>query len=116
LTAYGSQELQPELLIGYATQQFHRARELTFRDGMWVGAASAEQPDLRIRPLPSLGSVAIQRITIQPHFLGGEELSRIWSALQARYRPSVSYRVVLELHPEQAGVTASHHDQHRRHN
>jgi hypothetical protein len=38
-------------------------------------------------------SEGIAEITITPQFPGIEELSRIWSALQARYRPSVSYRV-----------------------
>jgi hypothetical protein len=97
LTAYGSRELQPELLIGYATQQFHRAAELTFRSGFWVGVGQQGRPGLSIRAPSFIAESPIQRIVVRPHFLGGEELSKIWSALQARYRPSVAYRVAVEL-------------------
>lgn len=102
LTAYGSRELQPELLIGYATQQFHRAGELTLRAGFWIGASGDGQEALSIRSPTVIAESPVQRIVIRPHFLAGEDLSKIWSALQARYRPSVAYRVSVELWQERS--------------
>ena len=35
----------------------------------------------------------VERLEITPEFLGNEEMSKLWSALQAKYRPSATYKV-----------------------
>ena len=32
-------------------------------------------------------------MSVSPEFTSSEEMSRLWSALQARYRPSATYKV-----------------------
>jgi hypothetical protein len=35
----------------------------------------------------------VERIRIEPTFLNSEEMSKLWSALQAKFRPSATYKV-----------------------
>jgi hypothetical protein len=99
LTAYGAQDFQTEILLGHAIQLLHetpvlerdRIRETLktishTRDRRVVGAARAA---LGASPLAD----EVERLKIEPTFLGTEEMSKLWSALQARYRPSATYRV-----------------------
>jgi hypothetical protein len=55
--------------------------------------------DRRVIPAPQaalgLSNLAdtVEQITIEPEFLSTEEISRLWSALQAKFRPSTTYKV-----------------------
>ncbi|MDW8214595.1 MAG: DUF4255 domain-containing protein [Roseiflexaceae bacterium] len=99
LTAYGAQDLQIEILLGYAALVLHRmpvVHRNVLRDALAM-LASDEHGGL---PPPTLQALAgfdpdtqIERLEIYPQYLSGEELSKIWSPLQARYRPSLAYRV-----------------------
>lgn len=101
LTAYGRAELQAEVLLGYALQLLHetpvlprdairRALAPTVLDGAILptvyqslrGADLAEQ---------------IELLKITPSALGSEEMSRLWSAIQARYRPTAAFQVSVVL-------------------
>jgi hypothetical protein len=101
LTAYGRAELQAEVLLGYALQLLHetpvlprdairRALAPTVLDGAILptvykslrGADLAEQ---------------IELLKITPAALGSEEMSRLWSAIQARYRPTAAFQVSVVL-------------------
>ncbi len=101
LTAYGRAELQAEVLLGYALQLLHetpvlprdairRALVPTVLDGAILptvyqslrGADLAEQ---------------IELLKITPAALGSEEMSRLWSAIQARYRPTAAFQVSVVL-------------------
>jgi hypothetical protein len=35
----------------------------------------------------------VEHLKIEPTFLNAEEMSKLWSALQAKYRPSATYKV-----------------------
>jgi tryptophan synthase alpha subunit len=36
---------------------------------------------------------SVEKITMAPQFLNAEETSKLWSALQAKYRPSLTYKL-----------------------
>ena len=96
VTAYGTQDLNAEVLLGYAMQLLHETPVITRAqlrtvlgtpspvDGTFVpgrfGTLSAE--DLADQ---------IELIKIVPNYLSSEELSKLWTAMQARYRPSMAY-------------------------
>ena len=88
LTAYGPQELQAEVLLGYGMQFLHEVPVLdrTEIEGRLPAALQASQ----------LGR-QVETIKITPEAMTTEELSRLWSALQAHYRPTVAYHVSVVL-------------------
>jgi hypothetical protein len=88
LTAYGPQELQAEVLLGYGMQFLHEVPMLdrTEIEGRLPAALQASQ----------LGR-QVEMIKITPEAMSTEELSRLWSALQAHYRPTAAYHVSVVL-------------------
>jgi hypothetical protein len=99
LTAYGAQDFQTEILLGHALQLMHetpvidRARIRRTIDHL------SHTKDRRVVP-PALAALAksdvadrVTQLEITPEFLSSEELSKLWSALQAKYRPSATYKV-----------------------
>lgn len=101
LTAYGRAELQAEVLLGYALQLLHetpvlpraairRALHPTIVDGT---ALPAIYQSLRAADLAE----QIEMLKITPSALSTEEMSRLWSALQAHYRPTVAFQVSVVL-------------------
>lgn len=99
LTAYGAQDLQIEILLGYAALVLHRMPFIG-RDSIREALATLASDAHGGIPLPTLRALAgfdpdsqIDRLEIRPQYLSGEDLSKIWSPLQARYRPSLAYKV-----------------------
>jgi len=97
LTAYGNRGFEIELLLGTAVRLLHDQPTL---HGPQLQEAlqrleSSEDQRLFAAFLRQDGSERLQQLTITPQFLTIEELSRLWSALQARYRPSVGYKVTM---------------------
>ncbi len=99
LTAYGAQDLQIEILLGYAALMLHRM-PFVRRDAIREALATLASDDHGGIPPPTLQALAgfdpgsqIERLEIRPQYLSGEDLSKIWSPLQARYRPSLAYKV-----------------------
>lgn len=88
LSAHGPVALQPETLLGHGLQALHHYPVLT-RDliGSLLPAALAA------------AGIAhqVESLRIVPDPLTAEDSSRLWSALQARHRPSVGYRVSVVL-------------------
>jgi hypothetical protein len=88
LTAYGPAELQSEVLLGYGMQLLHKIPVL-------------DRTDIEDRlPLPLRSSLLgrqVETIKVTPEPMSSEELSRLWSALQARYRPTAAYHVSVVL-------------------
>ena len=101
LTAYGRADLQAEVLLGYALQLLHEnpviPREAIRR------ALQPEIVDGAILPTiyQSLRSAdlaeQVELLRITPSAIGSEEMSRLWSALQARYRPTAAFQVSVVL-------------------
>jgi hypothetical protein len=99
LTAYGEQDLQAEILLGYGIQLLHETGALT-RDTI-RGALAVISPNGSAGVLPPARAALaasnladqVEQIEISPEFLSTEETSKLWSTLQARYRPSAAYKV-----------------------
>jgi hypothetical protein len=110
LTAFGTEELYAEVLLGHGMQVLHEhpvlAREQVRRalspgaggstapaalQAAMAGADLAEQPDL---------------IRLMPEPMSTEEISKLWPAFQARYRPTAAYMaspVLIEARPPVRG-------------
>jgi hypothetical protein len=103
LTAYGAQDYQIEILLGSAIQLMQQT-PILHRNVIRTALAALSAPGGGSIVPPALAALAasdladqVEQITICPQFLSSEEMSRLWSALQARYRPSVAYKVSLVL-------------------
>jgi hypothetical protein len=88
LTAYGPEELQAEVLLGYGMQLLHEMPVL-------------DRQTIEDRLPPALAGSQLARqvelIKLVPDPIGAEELSRLWAAIQAKYRPTASYRASVVL-------------------
>ena len=99
LSAYGAQDLQTEILLGHALQLLHATPVIERESIRKTLKTLSHTRDRRVVP-PALGALAnsdladqVERLEIEPEFLSGEESSKLWSALQAKYRPSAAYKV-----------------------
>jgi hypothetical protein len=102
LTAYGAIDLNAEVLLGYAMQLLHENPVLT-RHQLRAALAAPAPVDGTILPGPFGTASAvdladqIELLKITPVYLGTEDLSKLWTAMQARYRPSMAYLVSVVL-------------------
>jgi hypothetical protein len=99
LTAYGEQDFQSEILLGYGIQTLYRASTLT-RDAIRSALAAISGSGSAAVVAPARAALgasdladSVERIEVSLEFLSSEELSKLWSTLQARYRPSAAYKV-----------------------
>ena len=105
LTAYGSQDLNAEVLLGYSMQLLHETPVLTRAQLRTVLGTPAPPVDGVISPLPAIfGNLnavdladQIELIKISPVFLTTEDLSKMWTSMQARYRLSTAYMASVVL-------------------
>jgi Pvc16 N-terminal domain len=99
LTAYGALEFHAEILLGYGLQLLHETPVLS-RNAIRTalappspvssgGGLPAEMQALFTSELAE----QIEQIKIVPETLNSEEISRMWTAFQAHYRPSAAYQV-----------------------
>jgi hypothetical protein len=101
LSAYGAEDLHAEILLGYAMQLLHETAVLT-REA--INTALKPSPNVGTRLPPALRALAdsgladqVEQIKITPATMNTEEMSQIWSALQAHYRPTAAYQVSVVL-------------------
>ncbi|MDF2772166.1 MAG: hypothetical protein K0S86_1660 [Geminicoccaceae bacterium] len=99
LSAYGAQDFQAEILLGHALQLLHGTPVLDRERIRRTISSLSHGTKARVVP-PTLAALAgsdvadrVERIEITPAFLPGDEMSKLWSAMQAKYRPSAAYRV-----------------------
>ncbi len=99
LTAYGAQDFHTEILLGHALQLLHECPVLE-RDVIrnTLAALSATGSGRVVPPaLAALGGSdladRVERLRIAPEFLSTDEMSKLWSSLQAKFRPSATYKV-----------------------
>ena len=102
LSAYGSQDFNAEILLGYAMQLLHETPVLS-RDQLRTVLAPTSPVNGALLPAPfgNLSAVdlanQVELIKISPIFLSTEDLSKLWTAMQARYRPTMAYLVSVVL-------------------
>ena len=111
LTAYGAEDLHAEVLLGYAMQLLHEAPVLTRQS-----IRTALQPSVvngGILP-PALQALSaseladqVEQIKIVATALNSEEMSKLWTALQARYRPTAAYHVSVVMIESQRPVKSA---------
>lgn len=102
LTAYGAQDLDAEILLGYAMQLLHETPLLTRQMIRKTFSISSPVTDKLMPPPVSERNAAdladqVEVLKIIPKYLTTEELSKLWSAMQARYRPTMAYQVAVVL-------------------
>lgn len=105
LTAYGAQELHQEALLGYAMQVLHEVPFLSrdFIKNTWPGGGN--DPVEQALFSSNLAD-QIEQIKISPQTMTTEESSKLWSAMQAKYRPSAAYLVSVVLIESTKGAKA----------
>jgi hypothetical protein len=101
LTAYGAADFQAEILLGYAMHLLHerpvldRAAIRRALDPSPLGATILP-PAFQALTAADLAD-QLESVTITDESLDTEELSRLWSAIQAHYRPTTAYVVSVVL-------------------
>jgi hypothetical protein len=94
LTAYGESELHAEILLGYGMQWLHehpvldRAQIKSWLRNITDGGSL--HSDLMKLATSGLAD-QIEQIKITPEPLNTEEMSKLWTAFQAKYRPCTAY-------------------------
>ena len=102
LTAYGVKDLHGEILLGYAMQLLHetpvlsRASIRKALDPSPINGGAGLPQTLEALATSEL-SDQIEMIKITPETMNMEEVSRLWSAMQARYRPTAAYQASVVL-------------------
>lgn len=93
LTAYGSKDLNAEVLLGHAMALLHDSPVLT-----------RAQLRVALGPPSPLGNLSaldladqVELIKITPVFLNTEDLSKMWTAMQARFRTTIAYMASVVL-------------------
>jgi hypothetical protein len=95
LSAYADEDLHAEMLLGGAMHLLH---EMPGLDRGRITAAlaplSAELQDCGLAD-------QVEKIKITPEPINSEEMSKLWSAIQSNYRPSVVYQATVVLIQEE---------------
>ncbi|WP_297324642.1 DUF4255 domain-containing protein [Nitrosomonas sp.] len=102
MTAYGSEDFNAEILFGYAMQILHETPIVTRKDiRTALGSPAPVGSGILPSPFGNLSALdladQVEQIKITPHYLATEELSKLWTAMQARYRQSMAYQVSVVL-------------------
>ncbi len=101
LTAYGRADFQAEILLGYAMHLLHERPVL---DRAAIRRALDPSPlDVTMLP-PAFQALTasdladqVEQIMITPARLNGDDMSKLWSAIQTHYRPSAGYQISVVL-------------------
>jgi hypothetical protein len=109
LSAYGAQDMNAEVLLGYAMHLLHENPVLSRQQLRTVlGAPFAVDGTILPGPFGALSALdladQVELIKIVPVFLSAEDLSKLWTAMQARYRPSMAYMVSVVLIQSSGGA------------
>lgn len=95
VSAYGSNQFDPEILLAWAMEVFHNtpvvARQ-TIQDALTSLLGGPATPEAQLIAASSLAN-QIESIKITPEALSTEEIYRLWTAFQAKYRPTTSYQI-----------------------
>jgi hypothetical protein len=100
ISAYGKHEFDGEILLAWAMQALHEMPVLT-RDmvqnslSAMAGALGATS-EVQAIALTTLAD-QIELIKICPEVLSSEDIYKLWSAFQAKYRPTAAYQASVVL-------------------
>lgn len=100
LSAYSERDFQAEILLGTALDCLQQSPCLSDEQISTLltslTPARSGHPTLKAL-LQEAHTSPLQEIRITPEFLSLEDLSKLWSSLQAPARPSVTYQVAITL-------------------
>jgi hypothetical protein len=95
LSAYSGGDLHSEILLGYAMQLLHETPVL-YRQAIMT--ALNPSPVVGAALPPALRALAdsglehqVEQIKITPEYLNTDEMSKLWTATQSHFRPTVAY-------------------------
>lgn len=94
LTAYGNDDLHAEVLLGYG---MHRLHEVPVLERDTIRSVLGQPTLLSGRLADSDLADQVEQVKITPAILAAEEISKLWTAFQASYRPSAAYRASVVL-------------------
>ena len=101
ISAYSAGDLHAEILLGYAMQLMHEFPVIT---RAMIRTALTPSLDVGLDLPPALRALAdcgladqVEQLRITPQFLNTEEVSKLWTAAQASYRPTAAYQVSVVL-------------------
>ena len=102
LTAYCSNELHTEILLGYAMQLIHEnpvlSRDAIRRSLTPPSYVSGDGLPLNLQSLAtSKLAEQVEQVKIIPEVMNADELSKLWTAFQSKFRPSAAYLVSVIL-------------------
>ena len=109
ISAYGAQDLNAEILLGYAMQLLHETPGVSREQLRIVLGVPSPVDDTFVPGRFGTMSAAdladqVELIKIAPVYLGADDLSKLWTAMQARYRPSMAYLVSVVLIQAEGGA------------
>lgn len=95
LSAYGQDDFNTDVLLGCGIQVLHGNPILTSELLRSVATSNGGHGSRSSRSMLTDSGLAerTQNITVVPEFLTTDDTSKLWSAFQARYRPSFTYCV-----------------------
>ncbi len=95
LSAYCAAELHAEVVLGYAMQLLHETPVLDRKritTALNPPADGGSPLPATLRALSECGlAEQVEQIKFAPEYLGTEEMSKLWTAVQSHYRPTVAY-------------------------
>src|SRR5258708_907489 len=101
LSAYSPNELHPEILLGYAMQLLFETPVLpraAIRRSLSSANVGGDGLPSNLRELSTSGlDDQVEMIKIIPQPLSTEEMSKLWTAFQTRYRPTTAYKATVVL-------------------
>lgn len=101
LTAYSKEDFKSEMLLGYAMHVLHEMPVLT-REAIRKTFAATSPVGGNLPPVLGALSAAdladqVEQIKLTHQPMSTEEMSKLWTALQASYRPTASYHASVVL-------------------
>lgn len=97
VSAYGGNQFDPEILLGWAMEVFHNSPIIarnTIADALAALGSATEEAKLVSQ---SALASQFELLKITPEALSNEEISRLWMAFSTHYRPTTSYQVSVVL-------------------
>lgn len=94
VSAYGGNQFDPEILLGWAMQVFHETPVVpraTIQDAL-TGLLAHPTPETQLIAGSTFAN-QMEQMRITPEALTTEEIYRLWTAFQTSYRPTTSYQI-----------------------
>lgn len=109
VSAYGSTQFDPEILLAFAMKVFHDTAVVprTTIDAALTGLLSGQHGPEQDLIAHSTLAEQIEHIRITPETLTTEEIYRLWTAFQAAYRPSTALQVSVVVIQDTQPFTAN---------